>query len=343
MKGLKIKAFLVLCLAVFSASAFFCPPALAQSDHLEIKMGTLAPRNIGWAKAWEEILEKGLVEAAGGRVSFKTYYGGIMGDDEDYVMKMRIDQLQAASMTAQGTRVICPEMAVLSLPFILNSYEEVDFIRPKMYPIFDKLFADRGFALIYWFEQDFDQLYSLSKPTDRLATLPRFRFLTWYGVVEEKTLEALNVKPVSINAPEVPSALRQRVIDALIAPAVWVVGSQTYTVIGYANPIKIRYAPGLHVWSSKAFGRLSAEHQAGVLATRNTVLEEFIAFTRNANEQSLAALARYGMKMVEMDPNELEAMKQATRPVWDSLAGELYPKELLDTMLGYLEEFRSMQ
>jgi len=49
------------------------------------------------------------------------------------------------------------------------------------------------------------------------------------------------------------------------------------------------------------------------------------------------------MKMVEMDPNELEAMKQATRPVWDSLAGELYPKELLDTMLGYLEEFRSMQ
>jgi hypothetical protein len=47
------------------------------------------------------------------------------------------------------------------------------------------------------------------------------------------------------------------------------------------------------------------------------------------------------MKEVKLTPGEIEVLKEKTRPVWDKLAGKVYSRELLDEILGSLEEYRS--
>lgn len=333
--------------AVLAAAAVLvvagCFPALAAGQTKYVfKMGTLAPKGIGWAKAWEEVLAPALSKATNGELGFKTFYGGVMGDDEDYIKKMKIGQLQAASITAQGAILACPEISVLTLPFLLENYDEVDYIRPRLFPVFDSFAQKQGFKILYWFEQDFDQLYSAKAPCTKLEDFPACKFLTWYGPVEQKCLEALGSKPIPINGPEVPAALRQRIVDSLIAPAVWVVGTQTYSVLKYVNTMKIRYAPGFHIWSMKAYNDLPPDYQLRCVATRDNALPEFIKRTRAANAQALKALTVHGgVQLVSPSPEALALIRKRARPVWDSLAGHSYPKEVLNQVMAMLEEYRA--
>jgi len=306
------------------------------------KVGTLAPKGIGWAKQVEEILMPEIAEASNNNVRLKVFWGGAVGDDEAYIAKMKIGQLQSASITAQGAILACPEISVLTLPFLLESYDEVDYIRPKLFPIFDSYAQRQGFKILYWFEQDFDQLYSSKAPFTKLEDFASGKFLTWYGPVERKCLEALGANPIPINGPEVPAALRQKIVDSLIAPAVWVVGTQTYTILKYVNTMKIRYAPGFHIWSMKAYNELPPDYQKRCVATRDSALPEFIKRTRAANVQALKAITLHGgVKQVSPTPEALALIKKRARPVWDSLAGHSYPKEVLAQVTAMLEEFRA--
>ncbi|MEW5735094.1 MAG: TRAP transporter substrate-binding protein DctP [Thermodesulfobacteriota bacterium] len=323
---------LALALPLFAAHA-------GEARHV-FKMATLAPKGIGWSKAWEEILAPAILKATEGGVSFKTYYGGIMGDEEDYIKKMRIGQLQAASVTAQVAPLICPPFTVLELPFLFENYDEVDYVRERLYPLFDKYFADKGFALIYWFDQDFDQIYSVNHRLDTLEDFTRARFLTWYGPVEEATFLAMGVDPIPINGPEVPAALRQGVVDSVIAPSIWVVGTQTYSILRFVNTAKIRYAPGVNIWSLDAWKGLPEASRQKVLTTRGSALREFITVTRDANQRGLEALLKYGVKPAHMAPEQLAIMKDKTHKVWSELSGKLYPPELLDRVTALLREFR---
>jgi hypothetical protein len=40
-------------------------------------------------------------------------------------------------------------------------------------------------------------------------------------------------------------------------------------------------------------------------------------------------------------PENLEAFKKLSLPIWDEMAGKLYPKELLDELKGNLAQYRA--
>lgn len=325
---------------VFLATAFTVGGAYAQEAKYNLKLATLAPKGIGWAMEWENTLKPGIIKAAHDEIAFKTYYGGIMGDEEDYIKKMRIGQLDAGAITGQGAVMACPELTVVELPFLFNNYDEVDFVRDKMYPVFDSYAQDHGFKLVYWFEQDFDQCYSMKYSLETIKDFQKARFVAWYGPLEKKFLDSLGASPVPVNGPEVPSALRQGIVDAVIAPSVWVVGSQTYTLFTHVNTLKVRYAPGLLVIASKTWDQLPPGHQKRIEATRSTSLRDFISNTRDANAKSLQAILKYGVKESQMSPAVREELKKRAMTSWDEASGEDFPEDVLDQIVELLEEFR---
>ena len=126
-------------------------------------MGTLAPKNVGWAIYVDQILVPEIKKASEGEVILKTYWGGIMGDDIHVLEKVEQGVLQGAGLSGGGTFLACEELSVLSLPFLFQSYEEVDYIRDKMIDTFDVYMGKNNFALIAWIDQDFDQVYSITQ------------------------------------------------------------------------------------------------------------------------------------------------------------------------------------
>ncbi|MFP4474586.1 MAG: TRAP transporter substrate-binding protein DctP [Desulfatibacillaceae bacterium] len=331
-------AFLVL--AILAGGLLAPPDGRADDNPTVFKFATLAPKNVGWSRHIENIVLPYIRKATEDHLRIKVYWGGIMGDDEDYLRKMRIGQLQGAGLSGQGVALLVPEMSVLQLPFMFRNYEEVDYVKERMTERFDRLLRDRGLFLIAWIDQDFDQTYSVHRPLGTLEDFRGARFHTWYGKVEEEVIEALGAMPVPVDVPEAPSAVRQGMFNVGMGPALWFVGAQMYSVFRYVNPMPLRYSPALVVANIEAWNSLSSRHQKNVLSDRQRLMRRFCDAVRKDNQKSLDAMCAYGLRRVEPGPRELEEFRKVTRPIWDELAGDLYSKELLEELISHLRDFR---
>ena len=103
-------------------------------------MGTLAPKGSRWHEILLEMGEQ-WKKASGGKVELKVYPGGEQGDEPAMVEKLRIKKLQSVALSGAGLSGIEPGVSALQIPMMLNSYEELDYVRDH---IADRL--EKGFA-----------------------------------------------------------------------------------------------------------------------------------------------------------------------------------------------------
>src|SRR5688572_21183623 len=118
-----------------------------EAKSTEIKLATLAPKGSAWAK----ILEKGAKDIetkTEGRVKIKWFFGGSQGDEREAVRKMKLGHLHGAAITAVGMGLIKSDVRVLEIPFLFKTDKELDYVREKMAPDFEKQFEDANFVLL---------------------------------------------------------------------------------------------------------------------------------------------------------------------------------------------------
>jgi TRAP-type C4-dicarboxylate transport system substrate-binding protein len=306
------------------------------------KMATLAPEGVGWAALIKDMITPGILKATNGQVKLDWYWGGTMGDDQDILAKMRNGQLQGGGFSGQGMVMACPEMALMELPFLFESYDEVEYIYSKLRPRINQWFEKRGYHLIVLAEQDFDQIYSTKREMKTPEDFKNSRALTWYGPLEERTLKALSASPLPIRVPEVAASIRTGVCDAFISPALWAVGTQMYTVMKYVNPVHIRYSPAGGVIALPTWNKVPKELQTAIDNYAISVEKEFRQKVRASNEKCLKAMYKYGMKEVTMTPAEIDVLKKRLMPVWDEFAAKgYYSKADLADVKSLLAEYRS--
>ncbi len=264
-----------------------------------------------------------------------------MGDEKSVINKMGVGQLQGAGFSGQGTVLLCPEFAVMELPFLFNNWAEVDYIKDKMTETMDVYMAKKGVKLLLWNDQDFDQIYSVKYKFDSLDQFPKAKFFTWYGTVEEAVFRRLGTSPIVVDVPEAPTAVRQGIADSAIGPSLFMIGAQMYSVIRYVNPVKIRYSPSPIVVTLAAWKSLPKVFADAFAKDRYRLVKEYCARTRVDGDKGIAAMLKYGVQMVKMKPEVEAEMRKRTRPVWDELAGKLYPRQLLDEVMRNLADYRA--
>ena len=340
--SLKLKTIIALFVAALlvaglAGGAFAADP---EEGRLLWKFATLAPKGTGWATNMQKIVLPAIDDATEGNLEVKIYWGGVMGDEEEYIKKMHIGQLHGAGFGGQGATLVCPEMAVVELPFLFNDYEEVDYIKKKMESTFDEVIKNNGYFMVAWNDQDFDQLLSSGRSFTKLEDFEKAKIVTWYGPLEVALLEALKTNPIPLNVPEVAAGARTKTFEVAIGPSMFVVGAQLHNTMKNINACKIRYSPALIVLTDKTWKELPQKYAKKYYEMRMSVMDEYNARVREDNAKTLKALYKYGINENVFPPEELARVKEATKVVWDQMAGELYPQDLLDEILEHLEEFR---
>jgi TRAP-type C4-dicarboxylate transport system substrate-binding protein len=111
----------------------------AGKSRYTFKVASLAPEGSVWTKRFRDFANE-VTEKSGGEIGFKIYAGGVMGDDRAMYRKMRVGQINGGGFTMTGIADIVPDFRVLGIPFFFNSYEEVDELRQKLFPRFQKEF-----------------------------------------------------------------------------------------------------------------------------------------------------------------------------------------------------------
>ncbi|MDY6932748.1 MAG: TRAP transporter substrate-binding protein DctP [Spirochaetota bacterium] len=304
------------------------------------KFGTVMPDAAFLSEYMKNDLIACFEKATNGELTMDIYWGGIMGDEEDYITKMRIDQLQGCSLSVGGVLMACPEMGVVQLPFLFNNYNEVEYIRRKLYSRFVEIYKNSGLKMLIWIDQDFDQIYSTKYEMRKPEDFKRSRFLTHAGTIEIELIKALGGSPIPVGVPEVVPSFRAGVCNSVISPALWWMGSQLYTMTKYVNPYPFRYSPATLVVSNKAWSRLPDKYRVAI-DRELPRLEKFMNnMAHKMNRDCLRAMINYGLIEVKMTPEEIDVFRERTKPMWDNLAGKLYPKKLLEEIKYHLRIYR---
>jgi len=304
------------------------------------KLATLAPKSVGWAKHIREIIFPGIKNVTNGEVMMKMYWNGTMGNEEDYIRLMKAGRIDGAAFSGFGSIMACPEMAVLELPFIFKNYEEVDYIRKIMYPEFEAIIEKNGYKLILWTDQDFDQIYSVKYDMTTPEHFKKSIFVSCFGTLEKEVLMTLGADPIPMTVKAGSTAIRKGLVDAFIGPAMWVVGSQMYTVVKYVNPIKIRYSPAIALITLESWNKVPEDYQRHIQSFRYKEAVDFCNKNRIDSKRAFDAMIKYGLKVSEIDKKVLNDIKNKTKPLWYNMAGKVYEKKTLDTLLMHLNAYR---
>src|SRR6185369_7809000 len=96
----------------------------------------------------------------GGTVLLKIYPGGEQGDEPEMVQKMRIHALQAVAISGAGLSGIDSASSALQIPFMYDSWEEVDYVRDRISPRLEKGLASRGYIVLNWGDTGWVRLFS---------------------------------------------------------------------------------------------------------------------------------------------------------------------------------------
>ena len=100
---------------------------------VEFKIATLSPDGSIWMKVLREGGRE-VTERTDGRVTFKFYPGGVMGDDKAVLGKIRRGQLHGAVLTAGGLNQVYTDLQLYTLPMLFHDFGEVDAVRAEMDP-----------------------------------------------------------------------------------------------------------------------------------------------------------------------------------------------------------------
>jgi TRAP-type C4-dicarboxylate transport system substrate-binding protein len=300
-----------------------------------LKIATVAPEGSTWMKVLRDI-DAEVRQETGNAVGFKIYAGGVQGDEQVVLRKVRSGQLHGGAFTGAGLGLIASAERVLELPFLFHNYDEIDRVHAKVDPKLEAVLHDAGFTVLGWAEVGFVYLFS-RQPLGTQAQLQSAKMWLWEGdPLAEAFFRSAGIVPVPLSITDVMTSLQTKLVDGVYASPLGCVALQWFTRVAYFTDFPVSFASSAIVVSNGAFDRVPAEQREKVRAICTKRFRELVLRTRKENEDALLEIEKSGVKRVKVEPAAASRFEEIGRKVWKEQVGKLYPPELLDLVLGTL-------
>ncbi|BHH85697.1 TRAP transporter substrate-binding protein [Desulforhopalus sp. 52FAK] len=304
------------------------------------KVATLAPAGSVWIQEFEKFSDQ-IFQDTDGEVKFRIYPGGVMGDDQAMLRKMRVGQLHGGGFTMTGVSLQVPDFRVMGIPFLLESYEEVDFVRKGLMPEFVKQFRENGLEFISMTEVGF--IYAMStKPVNNYAMFKSTKNWSPTGdPISEEFMKSLGITPTSLTIPDVLSSLQSGLIETVYNSYYGSIIMQWFTKAQYIVDFPYGYAYGVFAVSSKKFNKLPQTHKDVIHRAGDKYFPILLKETRKSNEESKRVLKERGNEFLTLDDETITILKKqrdvsVEKLIPNAVSADIYKKtkDLIDEYRG---------
>ena len=304
-----------------------------------IKIATLAPEGSAWMETFNSLKSEILKKTDKG-VRLRIYPGGVLGDEKDMLRKLHIGQIHGAVLTSSGLSSLFGEIDVLQVPFMFETYEEVDHVMAKMDPFFRKGFADNGHVLVGWSEAGFVRLMSTTPVTD-LNDLRKMKVWTWEDAPMSKAIfDEAEVAAIPLTVPDVLVGLQTGLVDVVYAPPAGAISLQWFTKVKYLTDVPLNYLVGAVVIKQKVFDRIAPAHQEVVLESFRTRMATLKIQIRDENREALKVMQKQGVKILKPTPEAVAEFNRLSNRAVQRPGAVAFTPKVLDEVNGYLEGYR---
>lgn len=307
------------------------------------KIATLSPEGSYWMEQMRDAA-KAIQEETDQRVKFRFYPGGVMGNDDAVLRKIRIGQLQGAALSGGALANRAPDTQVYNLPLLFNNYDEVDHVRKQMDSLMEQKFADAGFISFGLAEGGF--AYIMSK--ERIASTGDLtRQKVWApgdDPVAQAAAETFDFTPTPLAIGDVLTGLQTDLINTVTTSPVAAIALQWHSQVNYITDIPLAYIYALLAIDKRAYNRLSDADKTVVDKNMRAAFTRIDRQNRKDNKAAKKALQDQGITLVTPDAEQLNDWYAKTR-----MATEQFIKKsgidaaILERAQQLLKTYRSQQ
>ena len=335
---MKRLAFPRLWIGVAIASFILCTAAF--SKPLTIKIATLAPEGSSWMNIMREMAGE-VLEKTDGQVKIKIYPGGIQGDERDVIRKMRAGQLHGGGFTGNGLGVILPSVRVLEIPFLFDSYDEIQAVVKGLGDYFEGYFDEEGYVLLGWADVGFIYLFS-QQPIGSRDDIGGRKVWLWEGdPLAEAFMDGFGIKPIPLAVTDVLMSLSTKMIDTVYSSPLACVGLQWFTKVKYMLDYPLTNSVGAVIVKKKTYEKIPEELKPIVDEICDRYFEKLAIATREDNAKSRETLKKSGIEFIPAEEGGMAQFHEVSLKTREKLAGSLYPQELQTRVEDALEQYRA--
>ncbi|NOQ90097.1 MAG: ABC transporter substrate-binding protein [Gammaproteobacteria bacterium] len=310
-----------------------------------LKFATLMPTGTAWSK----ILDDWVKEVEGksnGRIKFKMYSGGVMGDEPDVLRKIRKNQLHGGMFTGYGIGRIYSPARVLEMPFLFRNINESDYVREQIMPDISRGFRNNGFELLGWPEIGFIHFFSTRAITS-MDDIRKLRIWLWQGdPLGEAFFKSAGIDPIPLSIMDVYTQLSAKhgSIDTVYTSTFGAIALQWYSKLKYATHIPLTNAIGGVVISNRFFNKLPPDLKQLLKTTGKTMSDKIRLNAREENRKSITILEQNGIEfMFDWDDVDMDEMLSIRDDAAKYLEKTGYiPAKMFDTTKKILTDYRKL-
>ena len=310
---------------------FLCTSVLF-ARKIVVKMGTLAPEGTDWHGMLIEMGQQ-WKSATKGKVQLRIYPGGVLGDERDMVRKMRIGQIQAAGMTAEGLSEIVSDFSCYFVPLVYQNPEDVNKVTEALLPGLEQKLEDNGFKLLYLSELTYAYWFSTS-PIKVPSDLKNKKFFTWAGDFKwEQVYKKAGYNPVPLATTDILSALQTGLISTIPQPPIYALAQQSFGIADHMLDLKWGVLMAGIVVDMKTWKRIPNKHHEDLLSIARTIQAKYADSNSDADIKALEAMKQYGLKVHTPSEDERDLWFQEVERVSYYLRGKVIPETIYDTVI----------
>lgn len=263
-----------------------------------LKIATLSPDGSSWMLKMRDGADK-VAAATENRVQFKFYPGGVMGNDEAVLRKIRIGQLHGGAFSGGTLSGYYPDAQVYGMPLKFRSLEEVYYVRQHMDPVILEGLEKKGFVTFGLADGGFSYIMS-NQPVEAVESLKDLK--VWIPSHDKMIMVAMKgfgINPISLPIADVRTGLQTGLIDTVAISPVGAIVLQWHTQVKYLTKLPVVYIYGILAVDAKAFARIAPQDQSVVREVMEQAWREMDTMNRADNSRALKAIQRQGIDFIE--------------------------------------------
>jgi TRAP-type C4-dicarboxylate transport system substrate-binding protein len=324
-------ALIVACFAGLASAA----PAQA------FKIATLAPDGSSWMTEFRAAAAE-IEKRTEGRVTFRFFPGGSMGNDQSVLRKMRIGQLHGAAFTGGGLAEVYADSRIYGLPFLFRDQAELDFVRSKMDATFNTGLEQAGLVNFGFADGGFALLMSVT-PISRLDDLKKTK--TWVPEGDPGAyamIQALGIPPVTLPLTDVMTGLSTGLVGTIGNSALGAVVLQWHTKVKYVSDLPFAWVYATFCIDKKSFDKVAAADQAVVREVLTGTFKKINVQNRADDARAREALNKQGLQTFKFNPEDVATFERTATQVANELAAKgAFDAKLYGQVVALRDQYRA--
>lgn len=305
-----------------------------------IKFACVAPEGSLWVNLTRD-WDRELRTLSNNRVRFQIFGGGVLGEEQDAIRKMRAGQIHATGVTGIGMGEMVASTRALELPRLFFSLKELDDATSALDGYYRQAFDEKGYVLLGFTEVGPIHLFT-RKQLHKVSDLNSMRMWVWEGdPVSKEIASTFGVSAVPLSLLNVLSSLQTKVIDGVYGSPLATVTMQWHNYLKFMTAEPLAYAVGVIAMDKKAFQALPADVQPMLVSLGRKYTRQMVDRARTDNDKAVALMKKAGIQVAPLDPSEVPLFNKKSMEIWAHLTGKLYSEDLLKQLQAIVAKSRA--